>query len=185
MNATRRNRIILIVVAALALVCLCLVIVGILIYNFSVPRQAGPFRRGPFNMPTNPFSQQPPAAAPTTGTYASNGERIYFTATSNSGQPITPDIQGIPMMMRGSLACVTCHGPGARGGQVSMMMFSFKAPDIRWGALTEAGYTVDTVKQAITQGLDESGQPLAAQMPRWQMSDSDLNDLVNYLQTLK
>lgn len=127
--------------------------------------------------------------------FASNGERIYFTATSASGRPIS--YQGGPTggMMMQRLACASCHGPQGHGGRVTMMMQTFEAPNVTWPALTEehheAGemehppYTEQTVKRAITQGLDPAGHPLDAVMPRWSMSEEDLDDLVSYLKTLK
>ena len=91
-----------------------------------------------------------------------------------------------------SLACVTCHGPDGKGGQVRMMMSSFTAPDIRYSTLTAVSqgmdhppYTDETIKQAITQGVDPGGNALNFPMPRWSMSDQDLNDLIGYLKTLK
>ncbi|MCB0069138.1 MAG: cytochrome c [Caldilineaceae bacterium] len=141
-------------------------------------------------------------------TFASNGERIYFTATSQRQTSITSDISAgraggnMPMMMGGSVACADCHGPDGRGGRQQMMMTSFTAPDIRWQTLTaadhgatdeheEAGamehppYTEATLKRAITQGVNPAGEPLAWPMPQWRMSDEDLNDLIGYLQTLE
>lgn len=132
--------------------------------------------------------------------YETNGERIYFTATSQRGTAITQDLgtgsMGPGMMMGGRLACATCHGSDGRGGRVRMMMASFVAPDIRYGTLTGADehdgghedhppYTDETIKQAITQGLDPAGNPLAWPMPRWSMSQADLEDLLSYLKTLR
>jgi mono/diheme cytochrome c family protein len=132
--------------------------------------------------------------------FASNGERIYFTATSDSGDVI--DYEGGPGggMMAGSLACVSCHGPDGRGGRVTLMMRTFDAPDITWPVLTAAHgagaeheadaemehppYTEATLGRAITQGLDPAGKPLDPLMPRWRLSDRDLADLVAYLMTL-
>jgi len=61
--------------------------------------------------------------------YKSNGERIYFTATSSSGEPIYS--QGFTMM-HGRIACVNCHGANGHGGNVRIMMTGFEAPNITW-----------------------------------------------------
>jgi mono/diheme cytochrome c family protein len=115
-------------------------------------------------------------------TFKSNGERIYLTASSASGQPIT--FSGGPMWRyRHDGSCVSCHGPDGRGGY-PVMMGAEVPPDITYGALTKEGFTDETIKRAITQGLDEGGKSLAPTMPRWQMSDADLNDLIEYLKTL-
>jgi cytochrome c oxidase subunit 2 len=121
--------------------------------------------------------------------FSSNGQRIYFTGEISSGQPITYS-GGPGTMMQNRLACVNCHGPQGKGGTVNMMMQSFDVPNITWTELTSPGsdhppFTEETVKRAITQGIDESGAALKYPMPRWQMSDSDLNDLIGFIKTLK
>lgn len=137
-------------------------------------------------------------------TFASNGERIYFTGASVNG-PIRysggdfGDVIGRGMMGRGmmrgvTLACADCHGNDARGGRHIMHMQVMDAPDIRWRTLTasEAGddhamehasYTPDTFAQAVRDGVDPAGRPLDAAMPRWQMADQDTADLIEFLQT--
>jgi len=45
-------------------------------------------------------------------------------------------------------------------------------------------YTDETIKQAITEGVEPDGEPLDWPMPRWSMSDEDLNDLIEFLKTL-
>ncbi|OGN88667.1 MAG: hypothetical protein A2158_07690 [Chloroflexi bacterium RBG_13_46_14] len=130
--------------------------------------------------------------------YASNGERIYFTASSDSGNYIS--YTGSIRMMH-SITCANCHGADGKGGRVNMMMWSFDAPDITWDHLTseehqEEGnseeeheehppYTEETVKQAITEGINPAGEPLDEEMPRWKMSQQDLDDLIEFLRTLK
>lgn len=127
------------------------------------------------------------------GPFRSNGERIFRTGTSSSGESITARI-GMMTASGGSLACADCHGRTGRGQTIATMMGSFSAPDISGKALFSAGsqksehdhpaYTSATLKRAITQGLDPEGQPLAFPMPRWSMVERDLDDLVSYLQKL-
>jgi len=119
--------------------------------------------------------------------YKNNGERIYFTATSSSGKSIFS--QG-STMMQGNISCVDCHGADGHGGNVNIMMDSFEAPNITWTALTgshedHVPFTETTIKDAITKGIDPSGQELESYMPIWQMADEDLNDLIGFLKTLK
>ena len=119
--------------------------------------------------------------------YKSNGERIFFTATSSSGKPIYS--QGFTMM-HGNIACVNCHGADGHGGNVNMMMSSFEAPNITWAELTgqhedHAPFTEATIKDAITKGLEPNGKEMEIYMPRWQMADEDLDDLLSFLKTLK
>lgn len=130
------------------------------------------------------------------GRFESNGARIYFTGTSESGRPIIAEMAGMRMVRPGMMTCATCHGPDGRGGTVRMMMMgTFVAPDIRYKTLTEGEhgeghapgppYTDETIKRAITQGIDSAGEPLDWRMPRWRMSEQDLNDLLEFLKTLE
>jgi mono/diheme cytochrome c family protein len=139
-----------------------------------------------------------PFGAGTSVSYSSNGERIYVSATSSSGQRITSS--GGVMMMH-QLACVNCHGSDGKGGRVGlMMMATLDVPDITWHNLTQEDghdgpedgeehdehppYTEETLKRAITRGLDPAGEPLDEAMPRWRMSEDDLDDLVDFIKTL-
>jgi len=121
--------------------------------------------------------------------FQSNGERIYFTATSNSGKPIISSI-GAMTMRGGMMSCAACHGADGKGGRGRMMMWTFNASDIRYSSLTsgigdEKPYTDELIKRAITEGLDSEGKKLENPMPVWQMSVEDQNDLLDYLKTLK
>ncbi len=97
--------------------------------------------------------------------FSSNGQRIYSTATTASGQSISHT--GGPtggMMGQSNLTCISCHGQDGHGGTVSMMMETFKVPNITWPVLTgedpdmeHPPYTEDTLKRAITEGVDSGG----------------------------
>ncbi|MBE0524120.1 MAG: cytochrome c [Methanosarcinales archaeon] len=122
--------------------------------------------------------------------FQSNGERIYYTGFNDQGQRI-PTTQGPVWQYMHGGSCVDCHGVNGRGGVPVMM--SYKIPsDISYEALTsEHGeeeehppYTDETIKISIRDGINPGGELLDPTMPRWQMSDSDLNDLLKYLKTL-
>jgi len=127
--------------------------------------------------------------------FGSNGEQIYFTGTSQRGTAITAVMQPGMGRMRGSrLTCASCHGADGRGGQVQMMMQVVEIPGIRHETLTgddhgedehrHEPYTEQTIRRAITDGVDPDGEPLDWPMPRWSMADEDLDDLVEFLKTL-
>jgi mono/diheme cytochrome c family protein len=91
------------------------------------------------------------------------------------------------------MSCADCHGADGKGGSGRMMMWLFEAPDIRYSVLTVQGhgghgdeppYTDELIKRAITQGLDSEGNRLDPPMPVWQMSDEDLDDLIEFLKNL-
>ena len=121
------------------------------------------------------------------GSFDSNGERIYFTATSDRGSEITytggPGMGGW-MMMGGRLACVSCHGPDGKGGKHSMgMMQVMDAKDIRWSVL-QPEYNAEKFRLAVVKGQDPDGTQLNSNMPRWNISNADLADLIAFLKTL-
>jgi len=125
--------------------------------------------------------------------FENNGERIYFTGNSASRRPITFSGGNMHMQMRGG-GCVTCHNVDRQGGIRVMPRFWVVAPPITPEALfgdhdaeadghgDHASYTEASLRRAITEGIDPSGQPFDEAMPRWSMSAADLDDLVHYLQ---
>lgn len=136
------------------------------------------------------------------GSFDSNGKRIYFTSTSERDSAIT--YTGGPsmnmMMMGGNLACVSCHGIDARGGRHMMDMKTMRAPDIRWSSLAsdqheehsdlekhedQKPYSFEDFRNAIENGKHSDGDDLKKSMPRWKMSDEDLQDLMDYLKSLQ
>lgn len=131
------------------------------------------------------------------GGYDSNGEQIYFAGTSRTGPPITFEMGGMHRMGPRSMGCADCHGADGRGGQVTMMMTTIQAPDIRYPTLTEGEhdddhgeeehppYTDDTIRNAVMNGVDPDGNSLSWVMPRWDMTDEQFNDLLSYLKTLE
>ena len=140
-------------------------VVGLILLLGVILLLGNTFFRPMFHPLSSPLSEFLP------GKFESNGERIYFTATSNSGQPIVATMIETHPMQPGMIACVNCHGPEGRGGTITMMMSTFHAPDIRYSTLTapegdttgnaeheeHPPYTDATIKRAITEGIDPAG----------------------------
>ncbi len=121
------------------------------------------------------------------GVFSSNGERIYYTSTTNSGKAIA--YSGGPassdwMITIGQIACVSCHGPSGRGSKHSMGSMTMTAPDIRWSVLQRNRYDSEKFRLALVRGQGPDGKELKQDMPRWKISDSDLADLIAFLKTL-
>ena len=122
-----------------------------------------------------------------TNSYSSVGERIYLTGVGADGQDISRNAPAVSQgsLMMGGGGCGSCHGADGRGGTIKMMTgTAVKAPDITYDALIKEGFTDATIGRAIRDGLDESGKPLADAMPRWQMSDADVDAVIAYLRQL-
>jgi cytochrome c oxidase subunit 2 len=127
--------------------------------------------------------------------FKSPGERIYYTGIGVNGYHIFR--YGGPMWIRmHGGGCVSCHGTHGMGG-VPVMMGMAIPTDIRYKTLTgkekhvhggkgkEHHYTHALIKRAITQGLAADGELLRWTMPRWHMSEADLDALIDYLKTLE
>ncbi len=122
---------------------------------------------------------------PAPGQYGSDGQTIYMTGYTTQGQRISFSDGPQWLRVHGG-GCADCHGADGRGGQ-PVMMGTEVPPDIRYAALLAYNppYTDDLIKRAITKGLDSEGEKLDPTMPRWQMTDQELNDVLAYLKTLK
>lgn len=118
--------------------------------------------------------------------FESNGETIYYTGFNETGKRIPTSYGPQWIYMHGG-GCVNCHGVDGKGGVPVMMGYTVPA-DITYTSLTteeEHPFTDEDIKKAIRDGLEPSGESLSPTMPRWQMSDKDLNDTLDYIKTLK
>ncbi|MCX7624476.1 MAG: c-type cytochrome [Thermomicrobium sp.] len=136
---------------------------------------------------TAALAQSRPVA--TTASTVERGRWIYFTATNpDTGAPI-PYSGGMMMPM----ACADCHGADGRGLRTPM----FVSPDIRYRNLTDpagmrepdgtrghAYRSDEEIRRAITEGIGPDGEPLAWPMPRWHLTDRELEDLLAFLKAL-
>lgn len=122
--------------------------------------------------------------------FSSNGERIYYTGIDSTGRQIGFEEGPMWLYMHGG-SCVNCHGTTGRGG-VPVMMGTAIPADLTnlYSAHTHGDermspYTDDLMKRAITKGINANGERRDPTMPRWYMSEKDLNDLVAYIKTLQ
>ncbi|NCO66917.1 MAG: hypothetical protein COW32_03120 [Candidatus Aquicultor secundus] len=155
-----------------AIILIVVGLVGVIVFNYYsfTPSQPGTVR-APFRGP----------GAIAQGSFSSNGEQIFFTGTSSRD---TITVTGGPFWFQmHDGGCANCHGPDGRGG-TTVMMGRFIAPNITYKELQKEGFNNDLIKRAVTRGQDEKGGTLSSNMPRWHMSDQDLNDAIDYLKTL-
>lgn len=124
------------------------------------------------------------------GTERSNsvgeGRRIYNYGINGRGERIPYDVsnrrgrRGRYHMMRGGLGCIECHGENGRGGR---RINEDTSADIRWEELQKENFDFNKFKSAVTRGK-ENGDSLSEFMPRYDMTDSELNSIIKYLKTL-
>src|SRR5206468_4692442 len=122
------------------------------------------------------------------------GKIIYTTSRGAAGRLLyfrllTAGDRALPA---NGIVCANCHGADGKGGREGNVVIA----DITYGTLTRplpasppwnkarAAYTDALLGRAITQGLDSSGQQLDSSMPRWVLSEPELQDLLKYLKRL-
>ena len=121
----------------------------------------------------------PPGCCQGPVSFKSNGEKIYYTGINDRGERI-PFTGGPQWLVMHGGSCVNCHGRDGKGRFVPMMCYE-EAQDIRYSSLLEDGMNDEEIKIAITKGKHDT---LDWCMPRWQMSEEDLNDIIDYLKRL-
>jgi hypothetical protein len=142
-----------------------------------------------------PSAVSAPPVAPTTTaanpakalTGQALGQQIFTTGNGTSGTHIA--FQGGPDRFRTKPGgCIDCHGADGMGKTLGN---NLKTPAICYDALRQpvggkpALYPNDeALRQPITQGKDEKGEPLSSNMPRWQLSDTEFSGLLEYLKHL-
>jgi len=121
-----------------------------------------------------------------------HGMRIYNSSTSRSDHPIHIRIGDGQTFPANTITCASCHSSDGRGRREGGAV----AVDIRYDTITkpylrttESGrtrspYSDALLARAIVEGVDSDGHVLDFTMPRWQMSDRDLADLIAYLHRL-
>lgn len=123
-------------------------------------------------------------------TFSGNGEQIYYTGRSQAGTAITYQGGTMHAQMH-STSCASCHGDDRQGKRL-YPKFWLVAPPLTRHALTEEHddghgdherYDKNSLKVAIRQGLDPAGKALNTAMPRWQISEEDMDDLISFLIT--
>ncbi|MBV9698378.1 MAG: cytochrome c [Gammaproteobacteria bacterium] len=133
------------------------------------------------------------------------GESIYLHGILPSGALLEGKRQAVGLTVRGAdAACVSCH---QRSGLGTYEGYNFEVtippiagaylfhsreahtkeavlPYVAWMHSNRDPYTDATLARAIREGLDSQGRPLNALMPRFALSDADMDSLIEYLKQL-
>lgn len=128
------------------------------------------------------------------------GKRLYREGIGVSGEPLKATGAAQTAFSGKEVACAACHrrsGFGTSEGQYAIRPITgpalfdeqtvvVRSPRIKaqLGTRQRAPYTDALLARAIRGGLDASGQPLNAVMPRYVMSDADVKAVSAYLATL-
>jgi len=128
------------------------------------------------------------AAAPRLTESEARGKAIFFHGRSDA--PLTARIGEENLEVAASVVpCASCHGYDGRGRRES----GVAPPSVRWddlitpyavGERRHPPYTASSLKRAVAMGVDPAGNRLQSVMPRYQLSQRDMSDLIAYLRKL-
>ncbi|MES9888038.1 MAG: cytochrome c, partial [Candidatus Sedimenticola sp. 6PFRAG1] len=124
------------------------------------------------------------------------GRKIYMEGLLPSGQPVKAFVQNDIALSEEQASCGSCHrksGMGSSEGQqvvpsiAGRILFNplqiptSKPPE---APILRPAYTDQSLRRAITSGLGADGYPLDPNMPRYNLSEQDLDAVVAYLKLL-
>jgi ABC-type branched-subunit amino acid transport system substrate-binding protein len=121
------------------------------------------------------------------------GKQIYVQGTSASGKEILAYLGDASLEVpANTMSCANCHGLDGQGkpeGGIIPSNLTWDALTKPYGVIHPSGrkhppYTMRGLELAITRGVDPGGNKLQGVMPRYQMSGTDLADLIAYLKRL-
>ncbi|GAB4237996.1 MAG: ABC transporter substrate-binding protein [Deltaproteobacteria bacterium] len=120
------------------------------------------------------------------------GKRIYNEGMGR--KPIDVFLAGQGIRGKGrAFPCVNCHRAGGRGGReggvrsadISYFNLTKEYRGVRASGRAHPAYTDDTLRRAITSGVDPAGNRLNPAHPRFAMAREDLDDLLAYLKGME
>ncbi len=121
--------------------------------------------------------------------YGTDGEAIFMEGKTKDGKAAGNTVDRDALQNKEmTLSCAGCHGEDAGGRKNPIPEFGpYIAPPITWNALTAASrttpYTEETFALAVNEGLSPEGYRLHHPMPRWELSNGQIRELIAYLQT--
>ncbi|WP_164651832.1 c-type cytochrome [Thiorhodococcus mannitoliphagus] len=141
---------------------------------------------------------QPPLAADSAelSEAVAIGKRMYREGLLPSGGLMSGMVAGDVRLTGTQVICGACHrrsGLGAAEGQevapaiIGEMLYQpLRTPTSRnpLAPMQRPAYTDATLKRAIREGIDAAGQPLDPLMPRYPLTDAELDILLTYLKSL-
>ena len=124
------------------------------------------------------------------------GRRMYEQGILPSGETMEALVRGDIRLTGEQVVCGACHrrsGMGASEGQdivpavTGDLLYSpLRLPTSRPPLAPERrpAYTDETLKRSIRDGIGAAGEPFSPLMPRYPLSDEELDILVDYMKTL-
>lgn len=128
------------------------------------------------------------------------GQRIYRDGILPSGKPLAGMAQADVTRIGKEAACTTCHRRSGLGSaEGSIVIRPIAGPDLyqtrvvaaasprishQLGKPVRPAYDDTTLARAIREGVDVTGRAMASSMPRYALSDTEMQALTAYLKSL-
>lgn len=123
------------------------------------------------------------------------GKALFLRGVTSSGAPMVGrlGLEGVKLTGSGA-ACARCHGPRGRGTgeggglalniQASRLFAPVSTATPGSGRWARPAYDDTSLTEALRRGVSSSGRELDAEMPRFELPEQELADLLAYLHRL-
>ena len=132
----------------------------------------------------------------------SAGETLYRRGQLPSGEPVQALREGGATVRGADAACVNCHrrsGLGSSEGRITIppiagpylfaprgkSLEQLRIPFVDTARLNHDPYTDESLARAIREGVGANGRPFNYLMPRYQIDDATMAELIAYLKEIK
>jgi hypothetical protein len=132
----------------------------------------------------------------------SAGETLYRRGLLPSGEPVQATREAGATLRGADAACVNCHrrsGLGSTEGRITIppiagpYLFVARGksleqqgvPFVDTERVNHEAYTDESLARAIREGTGSNGRPLNYLMPRYQIDDATMAELIDYLKGIK
>jgi len=146
--------------------------------------------------PANAQDQPPAAEAVPDPQSVALGEKMYMEGVLPSGELMTATVQGDITLTGEQVVCGACHRRSGMGSSEGQDIVPSTTGDILYQPLSlptsrpplpparRPAYSDETLKRALRDGIGADGEPFSPLMPRYPLTDAELEHLVAFLKTL-
>ena len=124
------------------------------------------------------------------------GEKMYVDGVLPSGELMTATVHGDITLTGEQVVCGACHRRSGMGSSEGQDIVPSTTGDILYQPLSlptsrpplpparRPAYSDETLKRALRDGIGADGEPFSPLMPRYPLTDTELEHLVAFLKTL-
>jgi hypothetical protein len=121
------------------------------------------------------------------------GKQLYHEGLLSDGKPSEAIVQGDVVVSGMQFTCVSCHQRSGMGsseggkqtpavkGSVLFAPIEIRRRELHGVKIIRPAYDMETLKMAISNGVDAAGNTLDPLMPRYPLPAKELNNLIAYL----